>query len=61
MLKAFSRFWRDESGATAVEYALLVSLAGLMLFVSIRELGSALATAFLDIAGAVERVALNMR
>jgi len=35
-------FWHDEEGATAIEYAMLVSLLGLVIVASASSLGQAL-------------------
>jgi pilus assembly protein Flp/PilA len=46
----FARFVRDETGATAVEYALLASLIAIAIIGGATALGSALNTKFNDIA-----------
>jgi pilus assembly protein Flp/PilA len=41
-----ARFGRDERGATAVEYGLLVSLIAVAIIVAVSSLGSHLSTLF---------------
>jgi pilus assembly protein Flp/PilA len=38
-LHSLRRFARDESGATAVEYGLMVALIGLTIFAAVRAIG----------------------
>ena len=40
------RFWGDESGATAVEYGLIVALIAVVVITGITSVGSHLATRF---------------
>ena len=42
MTKFFSRFARNESGATAVEYGLIAGLIGVVIIVGAGALGTAL-------------------
>lgn len=44
LIAAARNFVRDEEGATAAEYALLVALIAVVLIVGARELGSAINT-----------------
>lgn len=41
-----SRFLRDESATTAIEYAVIASLIAVALFVSIEPIGDALSAIF---------------
>jgi pilus assembly protein Flp/PilA len=41
----FSRFWREEAGATAAEYALLLAIIAAGLAVAAGTLGSAISNA----------------
>ena len=43
---AFKRFWRDESGASAVEYGLLTALIAAVIVGTVGTLGETLNTAF---------------
>ena len=43
------RNWRDEGGATAAEYALLVSLIAVVIIGSVAVLGQQLSTVFSDL------------
>jgi pilus assembly protein Flp/PilA len=42
MVAAVKRFWNDESGATAVEYALMVALIAVAIIVAVTALGTSL-------------------
>lgn len=44
-------FLRDERGATAIEYALIASLIGLVIISAVGAVGSALNGTFGDVAG----------
>jgi pilus assembly protein Flp/PilA len=48
-MQAFHRFWRDESGATAIEYGLMASLIALAIIASVSALGSKVKTIFTGI------------
>jgi pilus assembly protein Flp/PilA len=43
---SLSRFWRDESGASAVEYGLLTALIAAVIVGTVATLGTTLDTAF---------------
>ena len=45
--------YRDDRGATAVEYALMVALIAAVIVVAVTELGSKLKTVFSDITTSV--------
>lgn len=47
------RFWNDESGATAIEYALIAALIALAIMVGAGQLGNALNSKFRNIASKV--------
>jgi len=49
MTKFFSRFARNESGATAVEYGLIAALIGVVIIAGAGALGSALNQKFTDV------------
>lgn len=51
-MKTFlSRFARDESGATAIEYGLIAALIGTAIVVGAKAVGSNLGTLFNNVAG----------
>jgi pilus assembly protein Flp/PilA len=53
MSKFFSRFIRNESGATAVEYGLIAALIGVVIIAGAGALGTALNQKFTDIGNTV--------
>lgn len=50
MSKLFSRFLKDESGATAIEYGLIAALISVAIITGATTLGGALNTTFTNIA-----------
>jgi pilus assembly protein Flp/PilA len=42
MVAAVKRFWNDESGATAVEYGLMVALIAVVIIVAVTNIGTRL-------------------
>ena len=46
MTKFVSRFAKDESGATAIEYGLIVALIAVVIITAVTTLGTKLNTAF---------------
>ncbi|HRD29233.1 MAG TPA: Flp family type IVb pilin [Caulobacter sp.] len=46
MSKFMSRFAKDESGATAIEYGLIVALIAVVIITAVTTLGTKLNTAF---------------
>lgn len=53
MLAYIKQFIKDESGATLVEYGLLVALVALVAIVGVTKLGTNLQTMFNNIAGSL--------
>ena len=53
MNKVFSRFVRDESGATAIEYGLIAGLISVVIIVAVTLVGTNLTTTFNAIADAL--------
>jgi pilus assembly protein Flp/PilA len=53
MVAAMKRFWNDESGATAVEYGLMVALIAVVIITAVALLGTNLSTKFSNVAGSV--------
>ncbi|MBY0380975.1 MAG: Flp family type IVb pilin [Xanthobacteraceae bacterium] len=45
-MQTISRFWKDQSGATAIEYGLIVSLIGIAVMISINVLGGTMSGNF---------------
>jgi pilus assembly protein Flp/PilA len=54
MVAAMKRFWNDESGATAVEYGLMVALIAVAIILAVTALGGNLATMFQGVADEIE-------
>jgi len=50
MNKLFSRFVRDESGATAIEYGLIAALIAVVVITALSTIGTNLNTKFTAIA-----------
>ncbi len=50
MKNLFSRFIKDESGATAIEYGLIASLVSIAAIVAFKSVGTKLGSTFNDIA-----------
>ncbi len=50
----FTRFLSDESGATAIEYALLAALIGLAIVAGASAVGTSLDTFFDNVASALD-------
>jgi pilus assembly protein Flp/PilA len=51
MVAAMKRFWNDESGATAVEYGLMVALIAVAIIVTVGLLGTSLDSLFERVKG----------
>ena len=51
MSKFISRFAKDESGATAIEYGLIVALIAVVLLSALQLLGGKIGNTFNNIAG----------
>ena len=54
MKEAIQRFWRDEDGATAIEYGLIAGLIAVVIAVGATTLGSTIKTLFCEIAAKVK-------
>ena len=50
MTKFVTRFVKDESGATAIEYGLIVALIAVVIITAVTTIGTNLKTAFSTIA-----------
>ncbi|MBV9395120.1 MAG: Flp family type IVb pilin [Methylobacteriaceae bacterium] len=45
-MRTITKFWSDESGATAIEYGLLASLIAVVIIGAVKLVGSNLSTKF---------------
>jgi len=50
----FSRFVRDESGATAIEYGLIAALIAVVVIGAVTAVGTKLSATFQTVAGSVK-------
>jgi pilus assembly protein Flp/PilA len=55
----FSRFLKNESGATAIEYALIAALVGIGMITGLQLLGPAINGAFNDVGGTLNTAVGN--
>ncbi|MGB8366538.1 MAG: Flp family type IVb pilin [Rhizomicrobium sp.] len=53
MKNLISRFLKDESGATAIEYGLIAAGIAVVIIVAVQNVGKALTLTFSDVAVAV--------
>jgi pilus assembly protein Flp/PilA len=53
MSNLFSRFVRDESGATAIEYGLIAALISVVIITSVTLLGTNISATFTKVATAL--------
>jgi pilus assembly protein Flp/PilA len=53
MQNLFSRFVRDESGATAIEYGLIAALIAVVIITAVTTLGTKLSTTFTNVSTAL--------
>ena len=53
MTKFVSRFVKDESGATAIEYGLIAALIAVVIITAVGLLGNRVAATFQEIADAI--------
>jgi pilus assembly protein Flp/PilA len=49
MLKAFVKFIKNESGATAIEYGLIATIIALVIIAGVTAVGSSLSATFTSI------------
>lgn len=54
MKNLISRFVRDESGATAIEYGLIAALIAVAIIVALTTLGSSLSTTFTGVSTSLD-------
>ena len=50
MSRFLKRFFREESGATSIEYALIATFIGLAIISSVRSVGTSLSPVFSNVA-----------
>lgn len=53
MYDFLSRFMKNESGATAIEYGLIAALIAVAIIAAVTSVGTSLNTTFTSVAGAV--------
>ena len=53
MKSIFSRFLKDEAGATSIEYSLIAALIGVVIIAGVTKLGTNLSNKFATIANSV--------
>ena len=53
-MKTLNRFFKDESGATAIEYGLIAALIGVGIIVAATALGNSLTDLFDSIGGTLD-------
>ena len=51
MRRVFFRFFRDEAGATAIEYALIASLIAVVIIGGVTAVGTGLSSTFNTVSG----------
>jgi pilus assembly protein Flp/PilA len=54
MIKSLKNFVSNESGATAIEYALIASLIAVFIIGSLQVLGTKLSSEFAEVSGALK-------
>jgi pilus assembly protein Flp/PilA len=54
MLKAFVKFIRNESGATAIEYGLIAALIAVVIIGGVSAVGSSLSSTFNSVSGSLK-------
>ncbi|MCI1000965.1 MULTISPECIES: Flp family type IVb pilin [Ochrobactrum] len=59
MSKLFSRFRKDESGATAIEYGLIAALISVAIIAGASTLGTDIGEKFTEISNAVSGAKIN--
>ncbi len=54
MMNLMRKIWREEEGATAVEYALMVALIAVVIIVAVQSLGTSVSAKFDLVATAID-------
>jgi len=55
MNRLFSRFVKDESGATAIEYGLIAALIGVVIITAVTSVGTEVQGTFNDVATGLKK------
>ncbi len=53
MNKLFLRFWKDNSGVTAIEYGLIAALVAVVIITAVTSVGTKLTTTFNAVSAAL--------
>jgi len=53
MFRSARRFFRDESGATAIEYALIASLIAVVIITAVSTVGTKVSNTFTEVGNAL--------
>ena len=53
-MKSITRFFANEDGATAIEYALIASLIALVIITAVTAVGTNLSSTFTSVAGSLK-------
>ncbi len=56
MKSTLLKFWKDEEGATAIEYALIAGLIAVAIIVALTALGGSIGSLFNDVADKLNNV-----
>jgi pilus assembly protein Flp/PilA len=54
MVRILSQFWKDQSGATAIEYGLIAAGIAVAIIVAVQTLGTNLNTTFSSVSTALK-------
>jgi pilus assembly protein Flp/PilA len=54
MRRVLARFWKDQSGATAIEYGLIAAGISVAIIVAVQTLGTNLNTTFTSVSTALK-------
>ena len=54
MFRYLSQFWTDQSGATAIEYALIAGGISIVILAAVQSLGTTLTTTFSSVSTALK-------
>jgi pilus assembly protein Flp/PilA len=54
MFKSMENYVTDESGVTAIEYALIASLIAVFIIVAVQKVGTQVSTVFNEVAGTLK-------
>lgn len=54
MMKTLTKFWNDESGATAIEYGLIAALVSVAAITALTAMGGSLKTMFTTVSTSLD-------